>query len=57
MLLSDADLLHYYETKLGLVIGCSCQGNCLRILEDEVICSAVGKLFSLVLEEIKVRAR
>jgi hypothetical protein len=42
MLLSDADLLHYYETKLGSVIGCSCQGNCLRILEDEVICSAVA---------------
>ena len=38
-LLSDAALLQYYETVLGTGFGCSCQGNCLGILEDAVICS------------------
>ena len=41
-LLSDIDLLVYFETKLGSGLECSCQGNCLRILHNQVICSAVA---------------
>ena len=42
MLLSDAALLLYYKMMLGTRLGCSCQDNCLGILEDAVICSAVA---------------
>jgi hypothetical protein len=42
MLLSDLELLHYFETKLGPELFCSCQGNCLRILGDKAICTAVS---------------
>ena len=42
MMMSDLDLLHYYETKLGSGSSCSCKTDCLRILDDQVICSAVA---------------
>jgi hypothetical protein len=42
MLFSDLELLHYFETKLGPGLVCSCQGNCLRILDDKIICTAVA---------------
>ena len=42
MLLSNLDLLHYFEKKLGSGLGFLCQGNCLRLLADDVICSAVA---------------
>ena len=47
MLLSNLDLLHYFEKKLGSGLGCLCQGNCLRLLEDDVICSAVASYLVL----------
>ena len=42
MLVLDMQLLHYFEKRLGLGLVCSCQGNCLRILEDEVVLTAVA---------------
>ena len=42
VLLSDLELLHYFETNLGSGLACSCQDNFLRILEDVVIITAVA---------------
>ena len=42
MMMSDLDLLHYYETKLGSGSSCSCKTDCLRILDDQVICTTVA---------------
>ena len=39
--MSNLDLLNYYETKLGLGKRCSCHGDCLHILDDQVICTTV----------------
>ena len=39
VIMSDLDLLNYYEMKLGSGKSCSCQGNCLCILDDQVICT------------------
>ena len=39
MMMSDLDLLHYYETKLGSGSSWSRKTDCLRILDDQVICS------------------
>ena len=42
VIMSDLDLLNYYETKLGSGKSCSCQGDCLRILDDQVIRTTVA---------------
>jgi hypothetical protein len=31
VIMSDLDLLNYYETKLGLGKSCSCQGDCIQL--------------------------
>ena len=42
MKLSNVQLLHHFEIFLGSGLVCKCLGNCLRILEDEVVKTAVA---------------
>ena len=42
MKLSNVQLLHHFEIFLGSGLVCKCLGNCLRILEDAVVKTAVA---------------
>jgi len=42
MQLTNVQLLNHFETFLGSGLVCRCLGNCLRILEDEVVKTAVA---------------
>ena len=43
MQLTNVQLLHHFETFLGSGLVCRCLSNCLRILEDEVVKTAVAR--------------